>query len=137
MYIKLERTDRAYVLFHGNADEKEWMKRFPGVVGIAFCEDLSGDLYAADGVLSAYDPGAWFFKKDLFQRNIRAVPQDLTDIFFCLAAGQQHFMAAAGAAEPEIHAGSQYQPLPAAAGMRLFHNKKILQSNIHGKNQPF
>ena len=52
----LERTDGSYALFRGNADEKERIKRFPDVAGIAFCEDLNGYLYAADGVLSAYDP---------------------------------------------------------------------------------
>ena len=48
-----------------------------------------------------------------------------------IAPRQQHFMAAAKAAQPKVHAGSENQPTLLAAGMRFLHDKDISKTNIH------
>lgn len=40
-------------------------------------------------------------------------------------------MTAAHTTQPEIRAGTQYQPLFLPTGMRLFHNQYVFESNIH------
>jgi hypothetical protein len=53
------------------------------------------------------------------------------DILFCLKTGCHYFMTAAHTAEPEVCAGTKYQPAFLSAGVGLFHNQNIIQTNIH------
>ena len=40
-------------------------------------------------------------------------------------------MAAAAAPQAKISAGAKHQPAVAAAGMVFFHNKNIIEANVH------
>lgn len=57
--------------------------------------------------------------------NLLLIADYFFDILFCLVARYHNFMPAAGASEPEIHAYAKHLKALAAAGVILFHLKKI------------
>ena len=58
--------------------------------------------------------------------------QNLADAFFRLAARDHQLMPAARAAQAEIHAAAQHQPLLRAAGVLFFHDEDIVDLYVHG-----
>jgi hypothetical protein len=57
---------------------------------------------------------------------------DLPDVFLCLEPCGHDLMTAPKAPQAKIRTGSQNLPAFIATGMLLFHNKHIIEPNIHG-----
>jgi len=64
------------------------------------------------------------------------IPDNLFNTLFYFKAWSHKLMPATLALEPEIHADSKHVKLVAAAGMRLFHNQDIANTNIHACTLP-
>jgi len=70
------------------------------------------------------------------RRRSRILSHNFFDVFLGFHARQKHFVSAAEAFEAEIHSDAQNAPLPASAGVELFHFENIANLNIQRRASP-